>query len=51
MPAVLVELGFITNPREEKHLTTRAVHRQLASELAESIRQYFARSAAAVANQ
>lgn len=50
MPAVLVEVGFITNPREEKLLATKAAHREMARELSEAIRQYFARSAGAVTN-
>jgi N-acetylmuramoyl-L-alanine amidase len=38
MPAVLVEIGFITNPREELLLTDPAVQRRIARELVRSIR-------------
>lgn len=43
MPAVLVELGFITNSREERMLADRDIQRELASRLAASVRDYFDR--------
>ncbi len=39
-PAVLVELGFITNPDEEKLLSNPDHRRRLAEVLAEAIRQF-----------
>jgi N-acetylmuramoyl-L-alanine amidase len=38
MPAVLVEIGFITNPREEAMLTDPAVQRRIARALVRSVR-------------
>ena len=38
MPAVLVEIGFITNPREETMLTDPAVQRRIARALVRSVR-------------
>src|SRR5690606_4988441 len=43
MPAVLVELGFISNTREEKMLADRAVQREFAVRLAAAVRDYFER--------
>lgn len=43
MPAVLVELGFITNREEEGLLAQPARQAELAGQLAESIRGYFER--------
>ena len=40
MPAVLVELGFITNPDEEKLLSNPDHRRKLAEALADAIRQF-----------
>ena len=40
VPAVLVEVGFISNPTEGKKLTTKAYQRQLAAAIAEGIEQY-----------
>lgn len=40
VPAVLVEIGFISNPTEGKKLTTTAYQRQLATAIAEGIEQY-----------
>ena len=37
VPAVLVEVGFISNPQEGKKLTTKAYQRQLATSIAEGI--------------
>ena len=40
MPAVLVELGFITNPNDVKKLTDDAYQARLAVALADSIEEY-----------
>lgn len=44
MPAVLVELGFITNPQEEKTLTNRDQQARFARQLARAIHDYFEHS-------
>ncbi|MEN8145448.1 MAG: N-acetylmuramoyl-L-alanine amidase [Gemmatimonadota bacterium] len=41
MPAVLVELGFITNRDEERLLTSRDGQRRMARAMAKSITEYF----------
>ncbi|CAH0524467.1 hypothetical protein VHP8226_00303 [Vibrio hippocampi] len=41
IPSVLVETGFISNPAEEKLLTTRSHQDKLARALAKAIVQYF----------
>ena len=41
MPAVLVELGFITNKDDERRLTDSKYQKQLASALADAIERYF----------
>ncbi|HET7321577.1 MAG TPA: N-acetylmuramoyl-L-alanine amidase [Longimicrobiaceae bacterium] len=41
MPAVLVEIGFITNPREERFLTDPDSQRQIARQLARAILDFF----------
>ena len=41
MPAVLVELGYITNPEDEKRLKNAATQRKIASALADTIEAYF----------
>jgi len=41
MPAVLVELGFITNAKDERRLTDKSYQRQVASALADAVEQYF----------
>jgi N-acetylmuramoyl-L-alanine amidase len=38
MPAVLVEIGFITNPREELMLTDPDVQHRIARALVRSVR-------------
>ena len=43
MPAVLVEVGFITNPREERLLRSDAYKNKLVNAMYESIR-HFARA-------
>ena len=40
MPAVLVELGFLSNPREEKMLASKEGQLKLANHLFEGFRQY-----------
>lgn len=47
MPAVLVEIGFITNPREERMLAQRDYQKRVAGELAKAIQDFFDRSSAA----
>ena len=42
MPAVLVELAFISNAREEKMLVDRGVQRDFASQLALAVKDFFA---------
>lgn len=44
MPAVLVELGFITNPQEERLLAHPGRQAEIASRLADSIHDYFERN-------
>jgi len=52
MPAVLVELGFISNPQEERMLADRDVQRRMARELAASVHDFFnRRPAGAVAER
>jgi len=41
IPAVLVELGFITNKDDERRLTDSNYQEQLASALADAIERYF----------
>ena len=41
MPSVLVELGFLTNPEDEKLLRTLKYRKRLAAVLARAIAQYF----------
>ena len=40
IPAVLVEVGFLTNPKEEKLLKSNAYRQKVANSLAESITDY-----------
>jgi N-acetylmuramoyl-L-alanine amidase len=51
VPAVLVEVGFISNPAEGKKLTTKAYQRQLAASIAKGIEQYIKSLPLAAANQ
>ena len=51
VPAVLVEVGFISNPQEGKKLTTKAYQRQLATSIAAGIEQYIKSIPLAAANQ
>jgi N-acetylmuramoyl-L-alanine amidase len=41
MPAVLVEVGFITNPREAKRLINKKYQKTLAKGLANGVERYF----------
>jgi len=41
MPAVLVEVGFVTNPREAKRLVNRTYQKTLAKGLANGVERYF----------
>jgi N-acetylmuramoyl-L-alanine amidase len=43
MPAVLVEIGFLTNVREEQVLLDREMEEAIARRLADSVRAYFSR--------
>jgi N-acetylmuramoyl-L-alanine amidase len=40
VPAILVEVGFLSNPKEEKLLKTESYRRQVAQSLAEGIMEY-----------
>ena len=40
MPSVLVEMGFISNPQEEKRLKTRSFQKNMANAIFEGIRQF-----------
>ena len=51
VPAVLVEVGFISNPTEGKKLTTKVYQRQLATSIAKGIEQYIKSLPPAAANQ
>ena len=51
VPAVLVEVGFISNPTEGKKLTTKAYQRQLATAIAKGIEQYIKNIPPPAANQ
>jgi len=44
MPAVLVEIGFLTNAREEQQLLDREMEMSIAQRLADSVRAYFGRT-------
>ncbi len=44
MPAVLVEIGFITNPAEEKLLREKEHQRRIAQSLARGVRDFFGRA-------
>jgi len=41
MPAVLVELGFITNTEDERRLTSPKEQKRIASAIADAIEEYF----------
>jgi len=44
MPAVLVELGYITNKREAQNLTSRSYQKRIAQGIAEGIVRYFTKN-------
>ncbi|SFX31236.1 N-acetylmuramoyl-L-alanine amidase [Marinospirillum alkaliphilum] len=41
MPSMLIEAGFISNPQEEQRLRDRAYQRQMATQIASAIKDYF----------
>ncbi len=41
MPSVLVEIGYLSNPKEEKELSTESVQEYIASAIFRAIRDYF----------
>lgn len=41
MPSILVELGFISNPKEEGHLKEGSTRQEFANELAKGLELYF----------
>lgn len=41
MPSILVELGFISNPKEEGHLRESSTQKDFANELAKGLELYF----------
>ncbi len=45
IPSVLIEMAFITNPREEKRLRTGKYQQQLADSMVRGLRTYFAHRA------
>lgn len=47
MPAVLVEIGFVSNPREEQVLASRTQQQAIAEQLARSVRGFLDRSSPA----
>ncbi|MCG5533582.1 N-acetylmuramoyl-L-alanine amidase [Halorhodospira sp. 9621] len=40
MPSLLIELGFLTNPEEERRLNTRSYQRDLAEGIVAGVREY-----------
>lgn len=45
MPAVLVEMGFISNPNEEKMLNTPQIQQQLGQDIMQGLETFFAQAA------
>ena len=45
IPSILVETAFISNPKEEKKLKTKAYQKKLAGAIAKGVQQYFKRQA------
>lgn len=43
MPSVLVEIGFVSNPAEERVLNQDETQQEIAAQLARSVRDFFAR--------
>ena len=41
VPSVLIECGFLSNPREEEKLNTEAYQREIAQSIGKSISEYF----------
>jgi N-acetylmuramoyl-L-alanine amidase len=50
IPSVLLELGFLSNPDDEKRLTSQAWRDRMAEAVAESIDAYFAKRVARIPN-
>ena len=44
MPAVLTELGFISNPTEEKNLNNPQIQQQLAQSIVQGMDSFFAQA-------
>ena len=51
MPSVLVEMAFISSPREERLLRTESFQKQLAGAILEGVRDFKAKAEQAVANK
>ncbi len=51
MPAVLVEIGFVSNPTEERLLNGEEMQREVAAQLARSVHDFFARTQQASASR
>ena len=51
MPAVLVEIGFVSNPAEERLLNGDEMQREVAAQLARSVHDFFARPRQASASR
>lgn len=51
MPSVLVEMAFISSPREERLLRTESFQKQLAGAILEGVRGFKAKAEQAVANE
>ncbi len=45
VPSVLIEVGFISNPQDERELNTPAHQRQIANAIASGVRDHFQRTA------
>jgi N-acetylmuramoyl-L-alanine amidase len=43
MPSVLIELGFISNPQEERTISDAAFHKEVAEAIAQAVRDFFRR--------
>jgi len=41
LPSMLIEAGFISNPQEEKRLRDRSYQRQLGTQIAKAVKDYF----------
>ena len=49
VPAILIEVGFMTNPKEAKKLVTKTYQRQIATGIAKGVEEYLANTSATVA--